>query len=68
VTYLFTDHCNGIVFEILGSMELPDDFAAVAFAKCVIKDVLRDNSRNYSNWLLAITEGERLVAGILYAP
>jgi hypothetical protein len=64
--YLYSARKNGSQREELGSIELPSDAGARAFAKRMIADILRDNPRNYSGWTLEIIKEGRAVAGLPY--
>ena len=63
LTYHFTLRNDGAQVDDLGFMGLADDGEALVFAKQVIRDLMRGD-RNYSGWIMEITEGERLVGNI----
>jgi hypothetical protein len=45
-------------------MALPDDSAAIAFGKSVIRDLMRGKDARYASWTMDIIEGELTVSRI----
>jgi hypothetical protein len=52
--------------EILGSIDLLNDHAALAFGNDVIRDMKRDNVNQYIGWKMDIAEGERAVCRVAF--
>lgn len=50
--------------EDLGIMALKSDDLALAFAKRVISDLMREDSGEYSGWMMDIYNSKRLVGAI----
>jgi hypothetical protein len=63
LAYHFTLRKDGARVDDLGFMALVDDGAALVFGTQVIRDLMRGD-RNYSGWIMDITEGKRLVGNI----
>jgi hypothetical protein len=52
--------------EVLGFIDLLNDYAALAFGNDVIRDMLRDNADQYVGWMMDIAEGERDVCSVAF--
>jgi hypothetical protein len=52
--------------EVLGSTDLLNDYAALAFGNNVIRDMLLDNVDQYVGWVMDIAEGERVVCSVAF--
>jgi hypothetical protein len=52
--------------EELGAMDFNDDAAAVAFGNEVIQDLTSRAAKQYDDWLLEISEGERAVDSVSF--
>jgi hypothetical protein len=61
--YRFKIH-NGTESENLGILALADDDDAIAFGKSNIRDLMAGAAKQYSGWVMDITEGERVVCNI----
>ena len=55
---------DGIAREDTGRMALSDDNAARAFAKAMIRDILRDGAGQYRGWTMDVAQGARAVCSI----
>lgn len=64
--YHFAVHDGDAGAENLGHMELLDDREAFAFGKRVIQEMLDTNAKDYSGWIMDITEDERIVGSIAF--
>ena len=63
--YRFSIHSSdGVAREDTGRMALSDDNAARAFAKAMIRDILRDGAKQYEGWLMAVAQGARALCSI----
>lgn len=63
LAYHFRVRNDGARVDDLGFMTLVDDGEALDFGQQVIRDLM-GGDRNYSGWIMDITEGERLVGNI----
>jgi hypothetical protein len=58
--YRFTIHnLDGSEREETGRMALPDDNAARAFGKSIIRDIMTGDALRYANWTMDISRGVR---------
>jgi hypothetical protein len=65
--YFFSVHSK-VCKEDLGAMALKSDARAVAFAKLVISDLMREDSGEYAGWVMDIYQSKRLVGAISCDP
>jgi hypothetical protein len=64
LAYSFAVRNSATEIEKLGSMELANDDAALAFGKRMIRDLMREGAEQYPRWTMDIAEDERAVASI----
>jgi hypothetical protein len=64
LAYSFAVRNSATEIEKLGSMELANDDAALAFGKRMIRDLMREGAEQYARWTMDIAEDERAVASI----
>lgn len=66
--YQFSIHgSDGVAQEDTGRMALTDDNAARAFAKAMIRDILREGAHQYQGWTMAVAQGARDVCTIAFS-
>jgi hypothetical protein len=69
LVYNFIVHnndANGI--ERLGDMALASDGDALAFARLIIRDLMREGAGEYAGWTMEVAQDERDVADIPFGP
>ena len=66
LAYSFAVRNSATEIEKLGSMELANDDAALAFGKRMIRDLMREGAKQYAGWTMNVAEDERAVASIRF--
>ena len=55
---------SGIPSDDREGTELPDDTSATSYGARIIRELKRDESNSFRNWMMEIKEGSRLVGTI----
>ena len=64
--YYFVIRGRASESEDLGGMSLSDDGEALAFGERVIRDLMREDARQYIGSIISVTEGQRAVGSIAF--
>jgi hypothetical protein len=62
--YRFKAHDIRTGSDKIGAAVLADDDEAVAFAKRVIRELIRTDAKLYTTWTMEVTAGKRSVASV----